>query len=285
MENMDNIEKKTEQPDTTPAENVSPEVKAEPEVKVEDKPETEAVPAEQEVNTEEKPVENKAEDTDDDTASDASTKFTLTVKQVWTVIKGFFSAKVVDCIAEQYNTKLPIWGILLPLYALLQAISATVSFNSSGEFKNGLTTIAGAKTTFGSGEVFFIMFAINLTLAFAMSIGVRAFIKFHKGDGHFLSSANLVTASYLPVMFVLLFNIVTVGAISPFLDSMVNIADIASIMLLFAGISKALGGKKPLWSFFFMMIIASVVAVIVAMIFISPILFSRIAYSLIDTLK
>lgn len=285
MENMDNIEKKTEQPDTTPAENAAPEVKAEPEVKVEAKPEPEAVPAEQKVNTEEKPVENKAEDTDDETASDASTKFTLTVKQVWTVIKGFFSPKVVDCIADQHNTKLPIWGILLPLYALLQAISATVSFNSSGEFKNGLTSIAGAKTTFGSGEVFFIMFAINLTLAFAMSIGVRAFIKFHKGDGHFLSSANLVTASYLPVMFVLLFNIVTVGAISPFLDSMVNIADIASIMLLFAGISKALGGKKPLWSFFLMMMIAAVAAVIVAMIFISPILFSRIAYSLIDTLK
>ncbi len=281
MENMDNIEKKTEQPDTTPVENAAPEVKAEPEVKVEAKPETEAAPANQKAQTEDKTVENDI----NELASDASTKFTLTVKQVWTVIKGFFSPKVVDCISDQHNTKLPIWGILLPLYALLQAISATVSFNSSGEFKNGLTSIAGAKTTFGSGEVFFIMFSINLTLAFAMSIGVRAFIKFHKGDGHFLSSANLVTASYLPVMFVLLFNIVTVGAISPFLDSIVNIADIASVMLLFAGISKALGGKKPLWSFFFMMMIASIVAVIVAMIFISPILFSRIAYSLIDTLK
>jgi hypothetical protein len=118
-----------------------------------------------------------------------------------------------------------------------------------------------------------------------MSLGVRAFIKFHKGDGHFLSSANLVTASYLPVMLVLLFNIVTVGAISPLLDSITGIANIASVMILFAGISKALGGKKPLWSFFLMVIIATVVAVIVAMIFISPILFSRIAYSLMDTLK
>ena len=262
---MENTDNKT--PQTVPVpEEVKP---AEPEVKTEA---SETLPA----------AVTPAQTQPD---NDQNTKFALTVKQVWTVIKGFFSANIVDCIASQYNTKLPIWGILLPLYALLQAISATVSFNVSGTFKNDLTSIAGAKTTFGSGEVFFITIALNLTLAFAMSLGVRAFIKFHKGDGHFLSSANLVTASYLPVMFVLLFNIVTVGAISPLLDSITGIANIASVMILFAGISKALGGKKPLWSFFLMMIIASVVAVIAAMIFISPILFSRIAYSLMDTLK
>lgn len=216
---------------------------------------------------------------------DQSAKFALTVKQVWNLIKGFCSKDAVNTIASQCEEKTPIWAILLPVYALLSAISATVSFNANGTFKSVLPSIAGAKTTYGSGEVFFIMFAMNLTLVFALSLGVRSFIKFHKGDGHFLSSANLVTASHLPVMFVLVFNIVTVGAISPLLDPVTSLAEVAATMLLFAGVSKALGGKKPIWSFFLMLIIASVVAIIVAMIFISPILFSRFAYSLIDTLK
>lgn len=232
---------------------------------------------------EEKTTEVKTQNTDE--SVDSSAKFAMTVKQVWNLIKGFCSKDAVNTIAAQCDEKLPVWAILLPAFALLQAISSTVSFNSNGTFKSDLTSIAGAKTTFGSGEVFFIMLALNLTLAFAMSLGVRSFIKFHKGDGHFLSSANLVTASYLPVMFVLVFNIITVGAMSTVLDSVTKLAEVASTMLLFAGVSKALGGKKPIWSFFLMIIIASVVAVIVAMIFISPILFSRFAYSLIDTLK
>lgn len=286
MENMDNIEKKTEQPDTTPAENAAAEteaeVKPEAEVKAETKAETKAEADGQKAQTEEKPEENKESENDDDLASEASTKFPLTVKQVWNVIKGFCSKDAVNIIANQYEEKLPIWVILLPVYALLGAVSATVSFNATGTFNSYITSVLGTKTSFGSGEVFFSMFALNLTSALAISLGVRSFIKFHKGDGHFLSSANLVTASYLPVMFVFGFNIVTVGATSSVLDSVLNLAEIASIMLVFAGISKALNGKKPLWSFFLMIIIASVVAVIVAMIFTSHIWAPRFVFSIYE---
>lgn len=268
----------------TKAENEStpdlkPEVKEEKAAEV--KPETKEDKTADTENT--KDTEEKVPETNE--TDDQNAKFAMTVKQIWNLIKGFCSKDAVNTIASQCNEKLPIWGILLPAYALLSAISATVSFNANGTFKNDITSIAGAKTDFGSGEVFFIMFALEITLAFAMSLAVRSFIKFHKGDGHFLSSANLVTASYLPVMFVLAFNIVTVGAISPLLDTVKNLASIASTMLLFAGVSKALGGKKPIWSFFLMIIIASLVAVAVAMIFISPILFSRFAYSLIETIN
>lgn len=234
-----------------------------------------------EIKEETKPVKVEAQESSDD----QSAKFAMTVRQVWNLVKGFCSKDAVNTIASQCEEKLPIWAILLPVYALLSAISATVSFNANGAFKSALPSLAGAKTTYGSGEVFFITFALNLTLVFALSLGVRSFIKFHKGDGHFLSSANLVTASYLPVMFVLAFNIITVGAISSLLEPITNLAGVASTMLLFAGVSKALGGKKPIWTFFLMIIIASVVSVIAAMIFVSPIIFSRFAYSLIETLK
>lgn len=212
-------------------------------------------------------------------------KFAMTAKQLWVIIKNFFSKNCVDAISAQYDEALPVWGILLPAYVLLSAISATVSFNASGTFNSFLSTGLSSKITFGSGEVFFVMLALNFMLAFAMPLGVRAFIKFHKGDGHFLSSANLVTASYLPVMLFYLFNIVTGGSLSSIVSPLSTLGQIASYMLIFSGISRKLGGKKPIWSFFLMIIITTTVAIIAAMIIILPILFSRIAFSIMDNIR
>ncbi len=212
-------------------------------------------------------------------------RFTLTAKQLWSVIKNFFSKNCVDAIAAQYGETLPIWGILLPAFVLLGAIDATVSFNSSGIFSSEITSVISSKISFGSGEVFFVTLAINFMLAFAMPLGVRALIKFHKGDGHFLSSANLVTASFLPQIMFFIFNIVTAGALSSVMSPLRLLGEIATFMLLFAGISKALGGKKPIWSFFLMVIIAVAAAFVVAMIVVSPILFSRFAFSIIDSMR
>ncbi len=212
-------------------------------------------------------------------------KFAMTAKQLWVIIKNFFSKNCVDAISAQYDEALPVWGILLPAYVLLSAISATVSFNASGTFNSFLSTGLSSKITFGSGEVFFVTLALHLMLAFAMPLGVRAFIKFHKGDGHFLSSANLVTASYLPVMLFYAFNILTGGSLTAIVSYLSVLGEIASYMLLFSGISRKLGGKKPIWSFFLMIIITTAVAIIVAMVIILPILFSRIAFSIMDNIR
>ena len=211
-------------------------------------------------------------------------KFALTAGQIWKIIRNFFSKNVVDAVASQYEEKLPVWGILLPAYVLLSAISATVSFNSQGKVTNQIGKIFTDTTSFGSGEVFFIKLAVETALMFAMIIGVRAFIKFHNGDGHFLSSANLVTSSQLPIMMFLVFNIVTGGALTSIINTVFSLGQYAVVMLIFAGVSRVLGGKKPLWSFFLMLICVTVAAAVAAMIVISPILFSRVAYSLIDTI-
>ncbi len=232
-------------------------------------------------DTEQNGQKSSAQNTDIQTQP---SKFALTAGQVWKIIRNFFSKNVVDAIAAQYKEKLPVWGILLPAYVLLSAISATVSFNSQGTVTYQVGNIFSDTTSFGSGEVFFINLAVETALMFAMIIGVRAFIKFHNGDGHFLSSANLVTASQLPIMMFLVFNIVTGGALTSIINTVFSLGKYAVIMLIFAGVSRVLGGKKPLWSFFLMLICVTVVAAVVAMIVISPILFSRVAYSLIDTI-
>lgn len=273
MENMENIENKTI-------------------------PETEAAPKEENVQPSQ-PVQDPAPQPaqapqPEPAASQITTvpeqptqpsRFALTAKQLWSVIKNFFSKNCVDAISAQYGETLPIWGILLPAFVILSAIDATVSFNAGGAFSAGLTSAISSKISFGSGEVFFVTLAVNLMLAFAMPLAVRAFIKFHHGDGHFLSSANLVTASFLPQIMIFVFNIITAGALSSFLSPLRTLVEVASYMLIFAGISKALGGKKPIWSFFLMIIIATVVAFIAAMVVASPILFSRFAFSIIDTMK
>jgi NADH:ubiquinone oxidoreductase subunit K len=118
---------------------------------------------------------------------------------------------------------------------------------------------------------------------FVMPFAVRIFIKMHKGDGHFNMSANLVTAAQLPVMMIGLFNVITGGVISGVLASVDVLVDCASYMLIFAGISKALGGKKPIWSFFLMIICATAATVVITVFVASPVIFSRVAYSLMDS--
>jgi uncharacterized Zn finger protein (UPF0148 family) len=214
--------------------------------------------------------------------SDENSKFTLTAKQTLNVIKGFFSRNAVDTIASQYSDEVPIWSILLPVYVVISAISATATYNSRGYYDSQITAMLKG-VNFGAGEVFFLNLALALITMFVMSFAVRIFIKMHKGDGHFNMSANLVTAAQLPVMMIGLFNVITGGVISGVLASADVLVDCASYMLIFAGISKALGGKKPIWSFFLMIICATAAAVVITVFVASPVIFSRVAYSLMDS--
>ncbi|MCH5304217.1 MAG: hypothetical protein J1E41_05080 [Ruminococcus sp.] len=277
---MDNTENKMQNTEIQNTENVAQTV---PEAVVETQPIAET---EQTVAEEPKVEESKKEEPSAPVqAAIQPSKFALTAKQILTVIKNFFSKNAVDSIAAQYEEKLPIWGILLPAYVLLSAISATVSFNAKGNVSNQLGNVLSNIVSFGSGEVFFITLFTNAIFMFTMIIGFRAFIKAQGGDGHFLSGANLISAAQLPIMMFLAFNIITGGAISSIIDAAAVLGEYAMIMLIFAGVRKILDGRKPIWSFFLMIICVTVVAAIVAMIVISPILFSRVAYSLIDTLR
>ncbi len=260
---MENMENKI--PDTTPVpEEVKP---AEPEVKTE-KAETNT----KSVNPKPAAPENEQ-----------NTKFALTVKQVWTVIKGFFSKNIVDCMASQYNSAYPIWAILLPAYVLLGAASATATFNSTRDTSLVLNG-AFPKADFGAGEVFFITLATSIVTSLVFILGIRAFIKFHKGDGHFANSANLYSAVIIPITMFYLLNIITGGTLSFIITPLTQLATLAMYMMLFSGISAQIGGKKPLWSFFLMLIIVSAVTVIITMVVISPIILSNFAYSFIDNL-
>lgn len=249
---------------------------------------TEPTPAPAEPSESAKPAESEqtAEQTAAVPAEDdsRSSKFALTAKQVWTVIKGFFTKNAVDTIAAQYNDSVPIWGILLPAYALLAAISATATYRSSGSYSNEITAMLN-QVDMGSGEVFFLTLAYGLISMFTLALAVRFFIKLHKGDGHFNMSANLVCAAQLPNMLIFAFNTVTGGAVSGIISAVSALATCAVYMLIFAGISKALGGKKPIWSFFLMLICYATIAIVVTVFVASPIIFSRVAYSVMDSFK
>ena len=251
---------------------------AEPEAEEKQKPEK---PAETEVKPGEKPEADVTRESDE---NDQSAKFAMTVKQTWKVISGFFSKNAVEMVSSCYSEKLPIWAILLPAYVLLCSASETATFNSSHEFSIILGGFL-SKGSFGSGEIFFITLAFEIVYSFALILGVRSFIKYHKGDGHFSNSANLVSAATLPIIMLYLLNVITGGALSFIINPLAALGLLAMFMMLFSGISRTINGKKPIWSFFLMLIIVIAVAVIVTFIVVSPIIFSSYAYSIIDALK
>lgn len=277
-------DKKNNIPET---ENVSEEIKEE---KITQAPETTALEKEEkqdvqeisaEAKPEEKPEGDSAMEVDE---NDQSAKFSMTVKQVWKVVSGFFSKKAMDIISSCYSEKLPIWAILLPAYVLLCSASETATFNSTREFSLILGGVL-SKGSFGSGEIFFITLGFEIVYSLALILGVRAFIKYHKGDGHFSNSANLVSAATLPITTLYLLNVITGGALSFIINPLTSLGLLAMFMMLFSGISKTINGKKPIWSFFLMLIIVIAVTVIITLIVVSPIIFSSYAYSIIDALK
>lgn len=229
-----------------------------------------------------KAVVEEAEEELREELSEEASKFTGAAGQVWRVIKGFFSKNAVDTIASQYSDEAPIWLILFPAYAVLSAISAAATFNAGGSYSSVVTPLLKG-VNFGAGEIFFLVLMLDLITMFALAFGVRVFIKLHKGDGHFVQSANLVSATQLPLMVISAFNVVTGGVISGVLGTFTTMANIASTMLLFSGISRVLGGKKPIWSFFLMIICVSFAAIIVTVFVASPIIFSSVAYSIMDS--
>lgn len=234
---------------------------------------------------EEKP-EVKSEETSSEEVSedDQNAKFGMTVKQVWKVITGFCSKNAVETISSCYSEKLPIWSILLPVYILFSAASETATFNSTRSFSPILEWIL-SKGSYGSGEIFFITVALEVVYSFALILGVRSFIRYHKGDGHFANSANLVSATTLPITMLYLLNVITGGALSFIINPLTELGLLAMFMMLFSGISKEINGKKPIWSFFLMLIIVIAVTAVITIIVISPIIFSSVAYSIIDSIK
>ena len=222
----------------------------------------------------------EAEDAPKD--DDQPSKFAVTAKQVWLVIRKFFTKDAVRTISDQYTDEVPIWSILLPAYAVIAAISGTATFNANGSYSSGIAPMI-KNVKFGAGEVFFLNLFFGLITLFTMSIAVRFFIKIHKGDGHWTPSANLVTAAQLPIMTIGVFNILTGGVISGILETVSTLATCASYLLLFSGISKALGGKKPIWSFFLMIICVTVISAVITVFVASPIIFSSLAYSIMDS--
>lgn len=278
--------KKNNVPETN---EVSEEIKEEkkiqtpetPEAKADEKPEQAEKSAEAEVKPEVKPEAESAKESDEE---DQSAKFGMTVKRIWKVISGFFSKNAVETIASCYSEKLPIWVILLPAYVLLCAASETATFNSTHDFSLILGKVL-SKESFGSGEIFFITIGFEIVYSLALILGVRSFIKYHKGDGHFSNSANLVSASTLPITMLYVLNVITGGALSFIINPLVGFGLLAMFMMLFSGISKVINGKKPLWSFFLMLIIVIAVTIIITVIVVSPIIFSSYAYSIIDAIK
>lgn len=252
------------------------------EAKADEKPQQAEKPAEGEVKSDGKSEPESAGKSGED--DDQSAKFGMTVKQVWKVISGFFSKHAVETIASCYSEKLPIWVILLPAYVLLCSASETATFNSTNDFSMIMGKVL-SKGSFGSGEIFFITIGFEIVYSLALILGVRSFIKYHKGDGHFSNSANLVSAATLPITTLYLMNVITGGALSFIINPLVGLGLLAMFMMLFSGISKVINGKKPIWSFFLMLIIVIAVTVIITVIVVSPIIFSSYAYSIIDALK
>lgn len=219
-----------------------------------------------------------------ESADDQDTKFTLVMKQVWNVIKGLFSKDAVRTVASQYDEDTPIWLVLMPLYVLLFAASQLATFKAT---KSASALFDGLISTssFGDGEVFFVAIGLSIIYVLAFTFGIRAFIKFHKGDGHFSNSANLLASALLPITVLLFFNVITAGFMSFIFNPLINLANIAMYMMVFSGISAKIDGKKPIWSFFLMIIAVAVVTVVVGVLVLSPIIFSNIANSLIDKLN
>ena len=257
--------------DEVKAEQTAPEkteIKEEPIQEAETAQELPAQETEPE-QTQEQPtaVEAKAQDVQ-------LSKFYYAFRQVGKVLKYFFSKNTVAAVCAQYNEILPIWVILLPVCAIISALSMTLSFDGTNGFSIGAGSLFSGMSLSGL-EVFLISFAMSVAVEFVYSIAVMIFFKTFKLKTKFKQAANLTLSAYIAVTVMDLFNIITIGSFKSESTTSSGFGMIAFILLLYLGITKILEGKKPFWSFFLMMTCASVAALIAALVVTCPIIVMR----------
>lgn len=286
-----------------PASEVVEEIKETSEtIKVESAPEQEETPTEQKTEQKDEPMSAD----DDVTPQQQNTepnaqpvqaqpevqqeagvqpsKFYYIFRQVGNVIKHFFSKHTVDAISAQYGETLPIWVILMPACALISALSMTLSFDGSRGLSIGAGSLFSGMKLSGL-EVFLISFAMSIAVEFVYSLAVSVFLKSFKIKVSFKSAANLTMSAYIAVAVLDLVNITTIGYLNSESTALSGFGMIAFILLLYLGITKVLGDRKPFWSFFLMMTCASIVALIAALVVCCPIIVMRGLEELATTIK
>lgn len=211
-------------------------------------------------------------------------KFYFTFRQFGNIIKHFFSRHTVDAVTAQFNESLPVWAIILPLCALISAVSATLSYDSSRGLSVGVGNLFTGMTL-SYFEIFLVSFAVSIATQFAFSFAVMIFFKSLKQPAKFKPVANLVTSSYISVAVVNLINIITIGYFMSEYSLITTFGTMAFGILLYLGISRALGGKRPFWSFFLMMTCAFLGSMIIALVISSPIVVMRGLESLVKGLN
>lgn len=210
------------------------------------------------------------------------TKFYYAFRRVGELLGHFFSKKAVDTITKQYSEPLPIWVILLPICAVISAISMTLSFDGTRGFSIGAGGLFSGMKLSGL-EVFLISFAMSIAVEFVYSLAVNFYLKFFKIKTKFKAAANLTMSAYIAVSVMDLFNIITIGSFNSESTTLSSFGMIAFILLLYLGITKVLEGKKPFWSFFLMMTCASLAALVAALVVTCPIIVMRGLQELANT--
>ena len=201
-------------------------------------------------------------------------KFYYAFIRVGELLGRFFSKRAVDTIIKQYNDPLPIWVILLPVCAVISAISMTLSFDATHGLSIGAGNLFSGMKLSGL-EVFLISFAMSIAVEFVYSLAVMIFLRLFKVKSKFKESANLTMSAYIAVSLIDLFNIITIGYFKSEMTTLASFGMIAFILLLYLGIIKVLEDKKPFWSFFLMMTCASLAALVAALVVTCPIIVMR----------
>ncbi len=198
----------------------------------------------------------------------------MTITKACDFIAHFFSKKTVDTTLAQQDQKYPVWAVLLPLYAIVEAFSRTISFRASDGSSLGLSRIY-YDMGMNSIEVFFFALALAILVCLAYSIALRVYLKILKVDTTFKEAANLTMAAYMPNAIVMLANIVLFGNLLSGQSTVSTFGMGGFVILLFVGVCKMLGDRKPFWSFFLMLLCATLLAAGLGIILYSPVIITR----------
>lgn len=275
-----NCSKEQDEPEVkeTASEEVKENTKEESDVaqeKPEQTKEEPVEPAQKATKTEEAPSNENVADTAQSEISEVKpTKFYYAFRRVGELLGYFFSKRTVETITKQYDESLPIWVILLPVCAVISAISMTLSFDGSRGFSIGAGGLFSGMKLSGL-EIFLISFAMSVAVEFVYSLAVDLYLKFFKIKAKFKAAANLTMSAYIAVSVMDLFNIITIGWFNSENTTLSSFGMIAFILLLYLGLTKVLDGKKPFWSFFLMMTCASLAALVAALVVTCPIIVMR----------
>ncbi len=210
------------------------------------------------------------------------TGFALTLTQAFRVIKYFFSKNVLDAVTAQYREKLNIWAVLLTISSLVSALSMTVSYGITEGRSLGAGS-AFVDLSMNNVETFIVALAISIGTGITYSLALMFYFKAIEVETRFKPCANLVMSAYIPITLMHAANIISFGYLfaAGFGTEQIGFAFFA--IMLFIGVRRITGGKKPLWSFILMLGIAAAVAIVVGMIVSSPIIVTRALMEMAQT--